>query len=445
MPGSCSLAESLASLSEEERDEAISSLTDEQAARILYDWRGTFARQNQLEPPGDWRNWLILAGRGFGKTRTGAEFVREQVELRKARRIAFIGHTVADVRKVMIEGESGLLACYPPGEGPVYKPSERSVEWSNGAIGTTYSGDSPDQLRGPQHDLYWCDEPAKFAYLQDCWDNLQFGLRLGNAPRGVLTTTPKPLALIRQLVRDQPATVVTRGSTYDNASNLPAATLAEFRKKYEGTRLGRQELFAEILDDAPGALWKRQSFDGHRVKEAPELTRVVVAVDPAVTDTEHSDESGIVAAGRGIDGHAYILDDWSLRSSPGEWAKKAIELYKHRRADIIIAEVNKGGDLVISTIRVVDPNAPVRKTRATQGKVLRAEPVAALYEQGRVHHVGNFDALEDQMCMFTTGAYVGPGSPDRADAAVYAITDLILDAPGEGLLEYYRRMNEKKD
>jgi len=444
MQGNCSLAESLASLNETDRETALEALTDSQALSLLYDWP-FWARPNQLPPPGDWRNWLILAGRGFGKTRTGAEFVRDEVAKGKAKRVAIIGHTVADVRKVMIEGESGLLACYPPGEGPIYTPSDRSITWPNGAIATTYSGDSADQLRGPQHDFYWADEIAKWKHLQDAWDNLQFGLRLGSAPRGVITTTPKPLSLLRVLMRDA-STVVTRGSTYDNSSNLPPATLEEFRKKYEGTRLGRQELFAEILDDAPGALWKRDSFDKLRVKAPPELTRIVVAIDPAVTDQEHSDESGIVAAGRGIDGHAYVLDDWSCRVSPGDWAKRAIELYHKHRADLVLAEVNKGGDLVISTLRVIDPNVASRKVRATQGKVLRAEPVAALYEQGRVHHVGNFDQLEDQMCMFTTGAYVGPGSPDRADAAVYAITDLILEGHGEALFDYYRtRQPEKKN
>lgn len=421
----------------------LSKLSNRAAYRLNYNWR-FFARPDQLPPEGAWRNWLILAGRGYGKTRTGAEFVRAEVDAGRARRVAVVGQTAADVRDVMIRGESGLLSCYPPGHAPRYMPSLRSVAWPNGAIATTYSGDEPEQLRGPQHDLYWCDEPAKFKYLQLCWDNLQFGLRLGSAPRGVLTTTPKPLALLRKLTRDE-STVVTRGTTYDNAANLPPATLDEFRKKYEGTRTGRQELFGEILDDAPGALWKRDGFDKYRVLPAkmPELTRIVVGLDPAVTDTEFSDETGIVGAGRGIDGHGYVLDDWSCRVSPGDWAKRAIDLYHHRRADTIIAEINKGGDLVHATIRVIDPNVPVRKTRAVKGKVLRAEPVAALYEQGRVHHVGAFDELEDQMCMFTTGAYVGPGSPDRTDALVYAITDLILDAPGEALIDYYRRLNEK--
>lgn len=441
MHANCSLAESLASLSETERETALDSLTDSQAHDLLYDWR-FWARLNQIAPAGDWRNWLILAGRGFGKTRTGGEWVREEVEAGRAKRIALIGQTAADVRDVMVRGESGLLACYPPHAKPKYVPSLRSIEWPNGAIATTYSGDEPDQLRGPQHDLYWADELAKWKYAQDAWDNLQFGLRLGIHPRGVVTTTPKPVAIIRALVRDA-STVTTRGSTYDNASNLPPGTLAEFRKKYEGTRIGRQELYAEILDDVPGALWHRDWFDKLRVKEAPEMTRIVVAVDPAVTDEEYSDESGIVAAGRGIDGHAYILADGSCRVSPGDWARRAVQLYHKHRADVLLAEINKGGDLVAATIRVVDTNVAVRKVRATKGKVLRAEPVAALYEQGRVHHVGSFDALEDQMCMFTTGDYVGPGSPDRADAAVYAVTDLLLDAPGVGFMEYYAKQLEK--
>lgn len=391
-------------------------------ARARHDWR-RIARPEQLAPVGDWRVWLLLAGRGFGKSRTGAEWVRSQAESGAARRIALVAATSADVRDVLVEGESGLLAIAPPHARPVYEPSKRRLTWPNGVIATTYSADEPDRLRGPQHDAGWCDELAAWRY-PDAWDQLMFGLRLGTDPRVVVTTTPRPTPLVRQLVRS-PSTHVTRGSTYDNRANLAPAFFDQIVTRYEGTRLGRQELNAEILDDAPGALWSRAMLDGSRVDRAPlALRRVVVAVDPAVTSTESSDETGVVVAGVGTDGHGYVIADHTGKYSPADWARLAVRLYREHKADRIVAESNQGGDMVAHTIRTVDPGAPVKLVHASRGKRTRAEPVAALYEQGRVHHVGVLAALEDQLC--TWDASTSEASPDRLDALVWALTDLVV-------------------
>ncbi|PZN08384.1 MAG: ATP-binding protein [Bacillota bacterium] len=402
----------------------MADLSDEEAEALLYDWR-FWARPKQLPPEGPWRIWLILAGRGFGKTRTGAEWVREQVERHGRRRIAIVGRTAADVRDVMVEGESGILSISPPWFRPVYEPSKRRLTWPNGAIATLYSADEPDLLRGPQHDAAWADELAAWR-RPEAWDNLMFGLRLGPDPRVVVTTTPRPVKIIRDLLQD-PTCVVTRGSTYENAANLAPAFLEQIISRYEGTRLGRQELYGEVLDDVPGALWQRKRIDELRVREAPELVRVVVAIDPAVTSEEGSDETGIVVAGRGVDGHAYVLADRSCRMSPDGWARRAVKAYYDFDGDRIVGEVNNGGDLVETVIRTVDPKVPYKAVRASRGKAVRAEPVAALYEQGKVHHVGTFEHLEDQLCQITPDGYQGAGSPDRADALVWALTELMLE------------------
>ena len=376
-----------------------------------------------MPPDGDWRLWLLLAGRGFGKTRTGAEWVRAQVEAGRYARIALVAPTAADARDVMVEGESGILRISPPWFRPTYEPSRRRLTWPNGAIATTYSADEPDRLRGPQHDGAWCDEVAVWTY-PDAWDMLMLGLRLGSDPRAVATTTPRPTKVIRELVAAH-TTHVTRGSTYDNAANLAPAFMEQIIAKYAGTRLGRQELDAEILDDNPGALWKRDQIEALRVTTHPDLSRIVVAVDPAITADEGSDETGIIAAGMGAsDGHGYVLDDASLRGTPHAWATAAVRLYHTLKADRIIAESNQGGDMVEHTIRTVDPNVPVTLVHATRGKLTRAEPVAALYEQSKVHHAGTFPALEDQQCTWTQG----DASPDRLDALVWALTHLMLDA-----------------
>jgi phage terminase large subunit-like protein len=403
------------------------------------------ARDEQKPPPGDWRVWLLLAGRGFGKTRTGAEMVRRLVGMRTARHVALVAPTAADARDVMVEGESGLLAIAPPWDRPEYEPSKRRLTWENGAIATTYSADEPERLRGPQHDFAWCDELAAWRY-PEAWDMLMFGLRLGRDPRAVVTTTPRPTKLIKALVAD-PKVVVTRGTTYENWENLAPAFFDQIVRRYEGTRLGRQELDAEILDDVPGALWTHGLIDATRVNNAPSMTRIVVSIDPAVSSDEHADETGIVVAGRDAAGHGYVLADLSGRYTPTEWARAAIAAYRAHAADRIVAEVNNGGDLVEATLRVVDPAVPFAAVHAARGKVARAEPVAALYEQGRVHHLGALPRLEDQMCCFAhdfsreTAGY----SPDRVDALVWGLSELLVtQVPGEGIFEAYRRLAQKE-
>ncbi len=404
-------------------------MSDRDAAHLLHDWP-LWARDKQLPPAGDWRIWLILAGRGFGKTRTGAEWVRHLAETGRAGRIALVGETAADVRDVMVEGESGLLSCCPPWARPRYEPSKRRVTWPGGAVATCFSADDPDQLRGPQFDAAWADEIAKWR-REAAWDNLMLGLRLGSDPRCVATTTPKPRAWLSRLMAD-PRTVVTRGGTRENAANLAPAFLAQILARYDGTRLGRQEIEGEYLVDMPGALWTRAAVERCWVAPAavPDLARIVVAVDPAVTSGETADETGIVVAGRDGDGRFWVLEDLSARLSPDLWARRAATAHARHRADCVICEVNQGGDLVAATLRTVDPALPVRGVRATRGKRVRAEPVAALYEQGRVRHAGTFEALEDQMTGFTGAS--GEASPDRLDALVWAVTALMTDpAPAE--------------
>jgi phage terminase large subunit-like protein len=438
-------ASSLASLPEPLRNKLVRSLTPEQALKIKYDWPYR-ARPGQLPPPGEWRVWLLLAGRGFGKTRTGAEFVRARVGARTARRIALVAPTAADARDVMVEGESGLLAIAPPADRPLYEPSKRRLTWSNGAIATTYSADEPERLRGPQHDFAWCDELAAWRY-PEAWDMLMFGLRLGDDPRAVVTTTPRPTKLIRALIAD-PKVMMTRGATAENRANLAPAFLDQIVRRYEGTRLGRQELDAELLDDMPGGLWQRGIIEATRTSTVPKFSRVVVAIDPAVSASEHADETGIIAAGRDSNGHGYVLADASGRYAPAEWARVAIAAYGARQADRIVAEINNGGDMVEATLRMIDPNVPFNAVRAARGKVARAEPVAALYEQGRIHHIGTFAQLEDQMCSFTsdfdrtTAGY----SPDRVDALVWAFTELLVEPrAGDGIFEAYRQLAAKEN
>src|SRR5690625_608612 len=396
----------------------LARLTDQEAEEILYDW-SLWARPQQRMPEADWQTWLILAGRGWGKTRVGAEAVRHKVETGQASRVALVAATSADARDVMVEGESGILAISPPWNMPKYEPSKRRLTWPNGAIATTYSADEPNRLRGPQHDFAWADELAAWRFDRDAWDNLMFGLRLGNDPRSVVTTTPRPTPLIRELVKE-PGTLLTRGSTYDNRANLAPAFFRRIIGKYEGTRLGRQELNAEILDDVVGALWTLKVIEEHRVTTAPELTRIVVAIDPAVSKGDESNETGIIVAGIAGNEHAYILEDLSIRGSPNEWAQAAVTAYRRYQADRIVAEVNQGGDMVESIIRGIDRNITYEGVRATRGKAIRAEPVSALYERGRVHHVGVHAQLEDQMTNWTPAS--GEARPDRIDALGWAAT-----------------------
>jgi len=430
-------AAGLADLPPHERDRRLAAYSEDDAFEQCYRWR-FWARPSQLPPEGDWRVWLLLAGRGFGKTRSGAEWVREQIERGTAGRIALVAPTAADARDVMVEGESGLLAIAPNDRRPRYEPSKRRLTWFNGAIATLFSADEPERLRGPQFDAAWCDELAAWRYGQDAWDMLMMGLRLGENPRVVATTTPRPVRLIRALLKTADC-AVTRGSTRENADNLAPSFMSAILAQYEGTRLGRQEIEAELLDDVPGALWTRDTIERARVSAVPTLRRVVVAIDPAASASESADETGIVVAGVGENGHAYVLDDLSGRFHPQGWAARAIAAFQSRQADRIVAETNNGGEMVEATLRTVDSAVPYKPVHASRGKIMRAEPVAALYEQGRVHHVGAFPALEDQMCAFTGGAPSPRPSPDRLDALVWALTELMVER-GSGLFEYYRQL-----
>ena len=404
------------------------------------------ARPNQLRPPGDWwQIWLLLAGRGFGKTRTLAEWVCDQAASGQASRIALVAATAADARDVLVEGESGILAVAPPWCRPIYEPSKRRLTWPNGVIATTFSAEEPDRLRGPQHDAAVCDELASWSH-PETWDMLQFGLRLGRKPRCLIATTPRPTKLLRELLaREGHDVVVTRGSSYDNKANLAPAFFAQIVKKYEGTRLGRQELNAELLEDTPGALWSQGLIDGTRISAAPELTCIVVAIDPAATSGEDADETGVVVVGQDKDGQGYVLADCSGRYTPIEWARIAISAYRTHHADRIVAERNNGGDMVEATLRMVDQNVPVTTVWASRGKVTRAEPISALYEQGRMHHVGTFPQLEDQMTNFTSDfdREAAGYSPDRLDAMVWAATELLVEPMASyGIFELYRRQAE---
>jgi phage terminase large subunit-like protein len=416
-----SVAERLAVLPVDQRAAALANLTDAEAEALLYDWRGFLARPDQVMPEGDWAIWCVLAGRGFGKTRTGAEAVREEVATGRSGKIGLIAETAADARDVMVDA---ILRIYPKADRPLYTASRRKIDFANGATATTYNATEPDQLRGPQHDFLWHDELAKWRYARETWDQAQFGLRLGSNPRQIVTTTPRPIELIKAIISGQEGKVyVTRGSTMANRANLAPSFLDRIQNRYAGTRLGRQELEAEILGDLPGALWSLSSLDAYRLREAPEMGRIVVAVDPAVTNTESSDEHGIIVAGeaqqRGI-----VLEDASMSGTPNEWARRAVSLYRSWGADAVVIEVNQGGDMVAHTLRTIDPNVRIKEVRATRGKHVRAEPIAALYEQGRVAHVGSFPALENQMTQMTTSGFEGEGSPDRVDALVWALTDL---------------------
>ena len=371
-------------------------------------------------PPDPWQVWLVRTGRGYGKTRMAAETVRQWVD-DGVRRICLVGETPADARDTMIQGESGILACCPPDNRPIYQSSKRRLTWPNGAFALIYSGANPDQLRGPQFEKGWVDELAAFDYARETWDNLLFGLRLGENPQVIATTTPRPISLLKEIRKD-PGTFLTKGSTYENIGNLTSIYFNTIISRYEGTSKGGQEIYGLELEESPGALWKRSDLDAHRVEQAPELIRIVVAIDPAVTSHEDSCETGIIAAGMDIRGHGYVLRDRSCRKSPLSWAKDAVYLYYDLMADRIIGEVNNGGDLIESTIGTVDENASYKGVHASKGKYIRAEPVAALYEQGKIHHVGTFTDLEDQLCTWEPG----DDSPDRLDALVWAFTELLL-------------------
>jgi len=401
--------------------EFLGGLSDDTATALRWSWE-FWQRPKQITPAWPWRVWLIMAGRGFGKNRTAAEWVREKVD-QGYRRIALVARTAGDCRKTVIEGESGILAITPPWDRPEYKPSNRELRWPNGAIATTYSSKNPEQLRGPQHDAVLCDELATWLYPRDTWSNLMFGLRLGENPQCCVATTPRPTRLLREIISAK-TTHVTTGTTYENQDNLAPAFFSEIITKYEGTTLGRQELNAELLEEIPGALWTLKLIEKNRVRSNPELIRIVIAVDPAVTSNDGSDETGIVVCGLGEDMHCYVLEDRTGRYTPNGWATVVCRLYNKYKADRVVAEVNQGGDLVEECVRNVDPDVAYIGIHASKGKRARAEPVAGLDEQGRVHHVGLLEELEDEM---TTWISTEPGaSPNRIDARVYGVTELMI-------------------
>lgn len=480
---------------------------------LKHKWK-FWARHNQLAPPGLWTYWTLLAGRGFGKTRTGAEWIHQKVEDGSAKRIALVAPTAADVRKVMVEGESGLLATAKPWNRPTFEPSKLQLTWPNGAIAQMFSAEEPERLRGPQCDTFWADELAAWKKMQETWDMLMFGFRLGKHPQGCITTTPKPVPIVKELVTkykkeiedgvEEPSSVLTKGSTYDNKGNLAAPFFKQVVSKYEGTRLGRQELDAEILEDMPGALWNRVQLDANRIAtnilpiqseeilelinydmEAPgsilsnwypmqyehlrdrakeikaaigeDLVRIIVAVDPNASNDEGSDEIGIVVSGKGLSGRGYTIADVSMRGSPNEWASSAVLIHDLFDADRIVGEANQGGNMVEHTISSACKFLRLAKKRksdfvaitlvhATRGKVTRAEPVSALYEQNRISHVGTHKTLEDQMCLFTSDfdRKAMGYSPDRVDAVVWALTHLYLEENDTGLLEFYQMQHQQR-
>lgn len=411
----------------ESRARFLGSLTEAEASALLFDWE-FWARPEQLEPDDpDWRVWMMLAGRGFGKTRSGAEWVRDQITNHGRRNVALVGPTAADTRDVMVEGISGILAVSPPWAKPKYEPSNRKVTWPNGAECHLYSAEEPDRLRGPNHDGAWADELAAWKYIEETWDNLEFGLRVGDNPRVVVTTTPKPKAKLREILKDRDTRFVT-GSTFANEANLAPSFIKRLKRKYEGTRTGRQELYAELLEEAEGSLWKRSWFEepGFYVPAPPPMLRVVVAIDPQAgeADNEAAAETGIVVAGYGVDRKGYVLSDLSARLGPNDWARVACEARKLHKGDRIVAEINNGGAMVGATVRTVEKNVPFKAVSASRSKQARAEPISALYEQHRVHHCGPFPALEDQCCNWEPMS--GAASPDRLDALVWALTDLMM-------------------
>lgn len=454
----------------------LDSLTDEEADDLLHTWE-FWARSNQLEPEallsnGEfWSIWLILAGRGFGKTRTGAETVNKWVREGTCKRVALIAEDAADGRDVMVEGESGIIACSPRDFKPKYEPSKKRLTWPNGAQAAVFSAEDFDSLRGPQFDGAWCDELCKWRYAQEAWDNLMFGLRLGEHPKVIVTTTPRPMTLLKEIIL-RSDTAITKGNTMENLDNLAPPFRKAVVDKYLGTRIGRQELNAEILDDIPGALWNREMLDRSRLRPVdsetpiilPHFVRVVVAVDPAKElpkgtkrrsehEEAHINETGIVVSGRDEHGRAYILEDLTIAGSPEEWGRAAVQAFDDWDADLIVYEANQGGEMVAAVIRNAAKSLkedglrtadfiPMKDVHATRGKYVRAEPVSQLYEQNKVHHVGFFPELEDQLCEYTPEGNMGY-SPDRMDALVWALTELMIGSIAyEGLLDYYAQENK---
>ena len=393
---------------------------------FAYAWE-LLGEQGQQEPAGDWAVWLMMAGRGFGKTRTGAEWVLEQARRLPDGRIALIGGSIEEVARVMVEGESGILRCAPPDEKLHWCLSRSELRFPSGAVAHAFSGAHGDRLRGPQHHVAWADELAKWTDGEATWDNLMMGMRLGERPRVLVTTTPRKSELLER-IRDLPGTVVTGGRTRDNR-HLPAAFIAAMEAAYRDSRLGRQELDGELIGEAEGALWTRALLEERRVAAAPKLVRVVVGVDPPAS--ADGDACGIVVCGRSEDGRGFVLADASVRGlSPNGWARKVADAAEAWDADRVVAEANNGGQMVEDVLKGADGALPVRQVHASRGKVVRAEPIAALFESGKCWLAGRFPALEDELSGFTAGGYAGSGSPDRADALVWALSELMLGKKG---------------
>ena len=421
-------------------------VSPEEWSRITHDWR-LLGRPDQIAPIATkigepWHTWLVLGGRGSGKTRAGAEWVRAQalhladLADRRSHRIALVGDTIGQVRSVMIEGLSGLLSIHPSAERPTLEASRNQLVWPNGTIAQMFAADNPDSLRGPQFDAAWCDELCKWRRPDVAWDTLQFALRLGELPQVVVTTTPRPIPLLKRIMDDH-ATAISRSRTADNANNLAAAFLAEMRRRYGDTALGQQELEGQIVEGRMTGLWKRSYLDQSRLLARPELTRIVVAVDPPVTATAGSDSCGIVIAGLGVDKRGYVIGDRTIQGrDPATWAKAAVAAYHDYLADTIVVETNQGGDLLVQTFKGIDARVPVKKVYASRGKYVRAEPVSALYAEGRVAHVGEFPELERQMCDFAADGLAHGKSPDRLDALVWALTELMLVATRQPHLQW---------
>jgi phage terminase large subunit-like protein len=431
----------LASATPDEVNEFLGSLS--QNAFLSLPWLFEFwALPHQLPPRGAWKTWVIMGGRGAGKTRAGAEWVRAQVEgpgpgdPGTAKRVALVGETVDQVRDVMVMGDSGIIACSPPDRKPEWQASKHQLVWPNGAVAQVFSAHEPEAMRGPQFDAAWADELGKWKKGGEAWDQLQFALRLGKNPRCVVTTTPRAVEVLKAILKN-PSTVITHAPTEANRAYLAESFLAEVQARYGGTRFGRQELEGVLVEDEDGALWTTEMLERARVGAVPEFSRIVVAVDPPVTASKQSDECGIVVVGADTRGdpkdwRAVVLEDASVKgASPEGWARAALAAMERHGADRLVAEVNQGGDLVEQVVRTIDPQVPFRAVHATRSKMLRAEPVAALYEQGRVAHVRGLGALEDQMCRMTATGWKGTGSPDRLDALVWALTELIVAPMGQ--------------
>lgn len=436
-----SMSEKFRALPLEYRKQQIAGMTDQQLAELRFVWANYWARPKQQPPPGDWATWVVRAGRSFGKTRCGSGWVHKRA-METTRWMAMVARTPADARDNMIESPGGILASTPPDERPNYEPSKRRITWSNGSWATIYSDEEPDQLRGFSGDTAWLDEFAKFQNPRETWDNLAFGMReiSSDQPRRLITTTPRPLEILREIEK-LPSTVVVIGSSFENVNNVHAKFYEDL-KRYEGTRIGRQEINAEIVDDMPGALWTRALLEASRVTSHPEFKRVVVGVDPSGTagsSGESSNKVGIVCVGLGINDLGYVLEDATCSLSPAGWGRRVFDLASMYKADRIVVERNFGGAMAEHVLRTIDLNASIKMVTASRGKVARAEPVAALYEKGRIKHVKPFPTLEDQLIQFLPEGYVGESSPDAADAAIWAITELMLpkrwmvDQTGAGL------------